>query len=812
MTSAKALSYVDFDLLIEGGGGQYRAHVLNSVIGNADVLFQNPFLDIELENFYLRLGITRQGQRRTDSPEMEEVRKFGKRLFDTVFKDDVLTAWCTAQNQAAADGKGLRIRLRLDAGELGGLPWEYLYNQPLNRFLSLGCDTPLVRFLDLPQTPLVRPIQSPLRMLVIISSPNDYPRIDVEREWCQIRDALSKPMAAGLVQLERLEHANLPALQHRLRHGGDVHILHFIGHGFYDKTHQDGKLLFEDEYGHGRLTSGEDLGLILHNHPSLCLGLNACEGARTSPEDPFAGVAQSVIQQGIQAAVAMQFSITDNAAIVFAREFYSVLAAGYSLDEALVEARLALYHLGNIEWGTPVYFSRAEAEQVFEIHGHSLSTSHSVTDKDSPIQRAAPKKRWAFVVFLALSVGLTLLVLGIGWLTGLWTGLEARQTPASVGAQGSRSTARVTRLPKPAATLTIARPTDTVTASPPLVATYKPLGLAASTPTDTVTVMPTNTATATSTGTATATPSATATIRPLDTATTRPSDTATAMPAVIATIKPPDTAIPRPPDTAIPTDIPIPTPTPTLGPWIRSKDGMVMLHIPAGDFLMGPAEGNNIAYVNAYWIDLTEVTNAMFQKFVNDTGYQTEAEKRGSANVYNLSTKMLEDTLGANWSHPRGPDSNLDGLDNYPVVQIAREDAIAYCEWAEGSLPTDAQWEKAARGTDGRNYPWGNNFYPSNLNFCDINCPLGNIAETAANDQFQFTAPVGSFPSGASPYGILDMAGNVWEWGLDWYDETYEYRVLRGGSWDDTRGDVQTFVRYRVLPDGSGSTGFRCAR
>ena len=268
---------------------------------------------------------------------------------------------------------------------------------------------------------------------------------------------------------------------------------------------------------------------------------------------------------------------------------------------------------------------------------------------------------------------------------------------------------------------------------------------------------------------------------------------------------------------------------------------MTLLYVPAGEFLMSAASSDakasayekpqHTVYLDAFWIDQTAVTNVQFKKFIDTTGYKTDADKQGSGCVPDLTKTEWSDTQGANWQHPRGLGSNLDGLDDHPVVQVSWNDAQAYCQWAGGDLSTEAQWEKAARGDDQRIYPWGNQAEAGNLlNFADRNLDTGG-ADMTIDDGYQFTAPVGHYPDGASPCGALDMAGNVWEWVRDWYDQEYyvsspsrnpagpgtgDTHVLRGGSWYSVAPyDVRASARsgylagYRII---NYFVGFRCAR
>jgi hypothetical protein len=363
------MAYLDFDLLIQRAGAGYRAQVVNSPAGQAVSPFSMPFSDLELENFLLRIGRPRQDVRRIDSPEVAAAKSFGERLFATVFEGEVRGCLRSSLDEASRQDAGLRIRLRLtEVPELGDLAWEYLYNSALNRFLALSIETPLVRYLDLSER--IRPlaVTPPLRVLVMIASPGDYLRLDVEREWGKLHEALGDLEQHNLVALERLDEATLAALQRRLRRG-EYHIVHFIGHGGFNQQTQDGVLILEDGRQRGRAVSGQDLGVLLHDHRPMRLAiLNACEGARTSLTDPFAGTAQSLLQQGVPAVIAMQFEITDEAAITFAHEFYAALADGYPVDAALAEARKAIFAQGNgLEWGTPVLYTRAPDGRIFDV-------------------------------------------------------------------------------------------------------------------------------------------------------------------------------------------------------------------------------------------------------------------------------------------------------------------------------------------------------------------------------------------------------------------------------------------------------------
>ncbi len=312
--------------------------------------------------------------------------------------------------------------------------------------------------------------------------------------------------------------------------------------------------------------------------------------------------------------------------------------------------------------------------------------------------------------------------------------------------------------------------------------------------------------------------------------------TKTPIPATNTPVPPTNTPIPATNTPVPPTNTPIPpSPTSTLGigsSMVSDRDSMELVYVPAGEFLMGSIEGvgeddehpQHTVYLDAYWIDKTEVNNSQFAQFVDDTGYETTAEQEGCG--YINDGEEWSCVEGADWQHVTGSGSDLQELEDHPVVLVSWYDAEAYCEWADRRLPTEAEWEKAARGRDGQVYPWGDEFEGTRLNYCDTNCVFSWKDENS-DDRYGVTASVGSYPTGASPYGALDMAGNVWEWVADWYDgdyygsspernpsgpETGQYRVLRGGSWFDYQNGVRSADRYHFTPGARhNGLGIRCA-
>ncbi len=280
-----------------------------------------------------------------------------------------------------------------------------------------------------------------------------------------------------------------------------------------------------------------------------------------------------------------------------------------------------------------------------------------------------------------------------------------------------------------------------------------------------------------------------------------------------------------------------------------------------GDATIPDAQPEHQVFVDGFWLDKHEVTNAEFARFVEATGYQTIAErqpdprefpdvppedlKAGSIVLTPPGHQVPLDDVrawwsyvpGASWRHPEGPGSDLAGRDEHPVVHIAYDDALAYAHWAGKRLPTEAEWERAARGgLDREPYCWGREMWPASR--WQANIWQGAFpSQNTRNDGFVGTAPVGSFP--ANGFGLFDISGNVWEWCADWYQPDYYQhspaknppgpdssfdpqepnlpkRVQRGGSFMCSDQYCRNYVpgaRGKGEPNSAAShIGFRCAR
>lgn len=371
------MSYQNFAIEISAlPDGKYRIEVA-SPVGEASVDAASPFTPDEITAY---LQILSREKRVPRQEELNTARDFGQRLFDFVFRSsgEITSAYFASLRDSGSDG--LRIRLTVDrAGALSEIPWEFL-RDPANDFLALSRRTPVVRY---PQQLNSRPpatITMPLRVLVMISAPQDFPTLDVEGEWQRLLEATAPLRARGLLQLDRLEAATLIALQRRLR-VDDYHVLHYIGHSDYDAASQQGLLVFENERepGKGQIITGTALSREIAEESTVRLVvLNSCHSASRPPADALAGVSSSLVTRGIPAVVGMQFNISDGAAKAFAEEFYRTISELMPLDAAMSEARRAVANrVGNNEWATPVLFMRSDNGVLFRTEANPADASRT---------------------------------------------------------------------------------------------------------------------------------------------------------------------------------------------------------------------------------------------------------------------------------------------------------------------------------------------------------------------------------------------------------------------------------------------------
>ncbi len=229
---------------------------------------------------------------------------------------------------------------------------------------------------------------------------------------------------------------------------------------------------------------------------------------------------------------------------------------------------------------------------------------------------------------------------------------------------------------------------------------------------------------------------------------------------------------------------------------------------PDDPYFWGAEMPKHDVYLNAFWIQITEVTNSMYRACVDEGSCSSPSE---------TSSRTHKDYF------------ENESYNDYPAINVTYKGAVSYCGWVGGRLPTEAEWEKAARGTDGSLFPWGNDDIQDNFaNLCDANCTNLDTPEFGLNDGYADVAPVGSFPAGTSPYGALDMAGNVLEWTSDWYAVDYyenspyenptgptsgSKHPVRGGSWSSLRDGMRPSARTsKASNESSDLIGFRCVQ
>lgn len=770
-------SYLDFDLEIgKGKNGTYSV----SARWQGNEAWHDAHLPPNLDPSELRQQIESAVlesplRRRRPSADNEAfVQNFGQKLFDFALDGEVLAQWRACQRIAKSQKlEGVRLRLRILDPELACLPWEYLYDNSLRDFIALDPTLPLVRYLQHLHAAAPLKVNTPLRILGMVASPINLQSLNVDEEKQRVEQAVASLQAAGKLELVWLPGDGALDLQSALRKG-PWHIFHFIGHGDFDPRRNEGYLALCNPISKQAeplyTTHLVRLLAAQSNHLRFVL-LNACESARGNSTDIFSSTAEMLINRDIPAVLAMQYAITDRAGTLFAQQLYQSLADGLPIDRGVAEARnaLALADSQNLEWGVPVLHMRSPDGILFEVE-----KSGKVEDGQSG-ERAAnlPTERSVQTVELE------------------------NRSKETVGATYPKQ---------------IAFTPQTLIAYALAVAMLLVAGWLG---------WPYWHGEGSQ-------------IQPLTTATETASIASAPAQEVTSAEKPPQNAM--------------------IGTiWTEPTTGIAFVYVPAGEFLMGStaqqikdagelckkydkncdvAGYNNespqsLITTSAFWIGVTEISNSQFRQFTDDAGYSTQSYWTESGWKWRNDNDIHQPACLS--------DSNLN-LDNHPVVCITWYEAMAYVAWLKAKtglevrLPSEAEWEKAARGKDGLIYPWGDTFDGSRMNYCDSNC-LNVWKEMSTNDGYAKTAPVGSFLADVSPYGALDMAGNVWEWNSTAWggcnsNPGYSYpylagdgredpnvegcHLLRGGSWGDSPNYVRSAARNWGPPtDQFDSTGFR---
>ena len=368
------MKYLDFDLEIQQGVGcDYQAAVLNSPAGQAQEKLVFPFEEGQVEGYLRQVQAALLAKDQERRRAAQSVQEFGQQLFEALFVGDLRTRYDVSCEIARREEAGLRLRFRIHPAFLASLPWEYLYDARPGEYLCLSRQTPLVRYVSLPQS--IRPLQvkRPLRILGMVASPDDRQPLNVALEQGYLQEALKEPIEHGQVELSWLSGQSWRDIQ-RAMQGGPWHIFHFIGHGGFNPAAGEGVLMLADESGRTTLQSAQEIGRLLADHPALrMVVLNACQGALADPGALFSSTAATLARRGIPAVLAMQFQITNRAAIEMTRSFYAALAGGLPVDEAATEARkgISFARTHTLEWGTPVLYMRSPDGVLFTLPRNS---------------------------------------------------------------------------------------------------------------------------------------------------------------------------------------------------------------------------------------------------------------------------------------------------------------------------------------------------------------------------------------------------------------------------------------------------------
>jgi len=731
------MDYDNFEIEVELATGREFEVSVRSRAGEASQTMRFPYDQLALDNRLkdLQIALLRSGgrTRRLNSPEEQAVQNFGTDLFNALIANEVRNRYDVSHELAVREDRGLRLVLRIQDPGLAALPWEFMYDERKAEFICLSRDTPIVRYPHAPQPVQPLLVDPPLRILCMAVSPTDLEPLDVQRERQRLDEAIKR--LGDLVTVTWLEGKTWQDLQAIIQKGS-WHIFHFIGHAGFNESRREGFIVLANDKGRSFELAATQLARLLDSRQLKLVVLNACEGARGNTLDVFSSTASVLIRSRVPAVVAMQYEITDAAAIEFSRSFYRAIAQGLSLEAAVVEARKAISIGVNntVEWGTPVLYLRSASGRLFNVD----LKPHQAKKLYEEASAALAASNWS----LAIEKTKTYL----------------EQVPNHEGAQQLLQTAETQRA------LEKSYEEGLQHFDAGRFHEAKPTVQKEKTKTDLIKV----------------------------------TKIAVAVVIAIAACIWIWTRMAKPgPDEPGKNENPQSSNANSSGSKTDKATVSVpvgMVYVPGGEVTIGlnKRDGGDVyespahkVVLKPFFIDRTEVTNEDYKKCV-------DAGKCKPPNT---------------WTNR----NFADGDSLKPVTGVSWHDAKQFAEWAGKRLPTEEEWELAAKGFDGRRYPWGNKWIDGYANANTKNGRLMNVGE---------------HKNGASPFGALDMVGNVWEWtdsDLTAYpggtlpkEAGPGTKVVRGGNFGTTpgRGGASTTYRLGLLPsqDSSAyeSTGFRC--
>jgi hypothetical protein len=390
--------YLDFELSINArGDGTYELEARSPTgDGRATVALDFDAADVDAlvsrahQTWRGSGGETREA-RRTALPLDTEtsLRELGGRLFAAVMAGKIGQRYRSSYDHAVMQKQGLRVRLRIQAPEIAALPWEYLYDTDQAIFVARNNQTSVVRYVEVDQPAESLRVDFPLRVLGMVAGPADQGTLQKDQEVSRMTAALADLQRKGLVQLTWTRDGTYDALADAL---GEVrpHILHYIGHGGFDEGRGEGALILEREDRTSHPIPATSLGELLLGTGTVRLAvLNSCDGARSSGRNVFSSTAATVVRRGVPSVVAMQYPISDRAAIRFSSELYEGLARSQPVDRAVSAARMRLNadEPESPEWGTPVVFLQSASGRLFTTGLHEIPQPATVT---ASAKRARP--------------------------------------------------------------------------------------------------------------------------------------------------------------------------------------------------------------------------------------------------------------------------------------------------------------------------------------------------------------------------------------------------------------------------------------